>query len=669
MVQPLEQGGPRILQCHGASYEADVFSLLKHSSFVVRAFEFGLADGALDCSNSYQDGESYASRFYDLHNRRHTDASELLLFDVKSSVGERAGDQRYITPVCQRQHVAFYIGMNSADTTFVDIIPNYYQVAAALREKTTAYTDDPSGKREVAVTISRQCRLPPSAYGGIDQCNAPYRVPLALVTEAVRRIQEHACGGDSYINPWTGVEHGDWEPHLTTDTRFIRPADSSDQATAYEAVLEIIRWSRHDATSRLQIDFVGHQPSLADLKILLDGKQYYVQHKIDSTVRSENSRLNRVTLARGDRSLRRHYFTAFDRFDFLWFHFTFSTGPPTIRTVIYFIPEKELPDEWYTQQDKETDFSRFPHLAQFRVVLDGDGAWLKLIERIVADTPSPRRIGERPLRNYRQEPEEDEPQPAELAGKTPSATHGRHVSAVAMRRGHRTFFYQLMSECARKRAGLLVVLATSHPLGDFGYCRYRWTPEESLAFFQHAKPPKCCHHLPSQTELVPISYYTQHAEAGFAGPNMSAATFRRLDASFEPRLMLWDVGGPDATTLPFRCAVIPTDDYKPTEAQRTLLAEGSSRGYNPSTSAMFKSGLVASEYGVGVGGPLCFETTEQSCWSSLWSLLNRFTDLENFEHPQGCLREPHRYRYTLQHIHQRFHEQTMYGEELPDEDE
>ncbi len=68
-------------------YESDVFSVLRSSLIVMRAFKFALADRALDCSCEYDLGSTYAKRFSDLYNcdTSLAEPSELALFDVKST--------------------------------------------------------------------------------------------------------------------------------------------------------------------------------------------------------------------------------------------------------------------------------------------------------------------------------------------------------------------------------------------------------------------------------------------------------------------------------------------------------------------------------------------------------------------------------------------------------
>ena len=49
-----------LLKNRGARYEGDVFSVLRNESFVLRAYEFAVADGALDCTQAFNPESTYA---------------------------------------------------------------------------------------------------------------------------------------------------------------------------------------------------------------------------------------------------------------------------------------------------------------------------------------------------------------------------------------------------------------------------------------------------------------------------------------------------------------------------------------------------------------------------------------------------------------------------------
>lgn len=54
---------PLIFGNHGAVYEGDIFSILKQSPLIVRAFEFARADTAIHCGGTFALDTPYADRF------------------------------------------------------------------------------------------------------------------------------------------------------------------------------------------------------------------------------------------------------------------------------------------------------------------------------------------------------------------------------------------------------------------------------------------------------------------------------------------------------------------------------------------------------------------------------------------------------------------------------
>jgi hypothetical protein len=80
---------------------------------------------------------------------------------------------------------------------------------------------------------------------------------------------------------------------------------------------------------------------------------------------------------------------------------------------------------------------------------------------------------------------------------------------------------------------------------------------------------------------------------------------------------------------------------------------------NPSLSATLNTGLYAAEYSVGDGGPLAYDSEP---WGKIWELLDRFTGLEEFEHPVDHVREPSHFRHTIKDALQRLHEQYRHGQ-------
>ena len=315
-----------VLNRRGALYEGDIFSILKHSPFVVRSFEFARADGMIHCSSEFSPDTSFADRFWDVEQDFQLDprsnSRKFVLFDVKSKVSRAAGDQIYSTTVGQRRHVAFYIGICAADPSFVDVIPNYHQghtVTPSNIRTTTSLTVAAGAlnpdNRHVAVNNSRVSKLPPSTYT-LDPCGAPYRMPIGYLTEAVARIRRCALGGGVYVNPHTMVPFPEWRPATTNSNEMSKPMESAEQFTAYKATLEIYRFCK---TQPMKLDFMGLQPRVADFKLLLghqsrNRRQVFVQHKLDVRDRPRGTPLIKVAIARGQGDDFRYYFSDIERF-------------------------------------------------------------------------------------------------------------------------------------------------------------------------------------------------------------------------------------------------------------------------------------------------------------------------------------------------------------------
>jgi hypothetical protein len=173
------------------------------------------------------------------------------------------------------------------------------------------------------------------------------------------------------------------------------------------------------------------------------------------------------------------------------------------------------------------------------------------------------------------------------------------------------------------------------------------------------KPPQVTHEIYASVPIVPICYYTQQAETTFEGPSVSSSQFRRLDCCSIPRLIMWNLFGPDAQSheLP---VVIPSNDISVTARQKIVLKRNLQRASDefakptPTLSALLHCGLFASEYRPTPGGPEEYDT---SAWAPLWKLLNDFTEPATFEHPLGFVRQPADYRVPLRVLHQHLAEE------------
>jgi len=455
-----------VLSNRGALYEGDIFSILKRSLFVIRSFEFALADGAIDCSGGCSPDTSFADRFWDVDQELllNPTSKKLVLFDVKSKVSQSAGDQIYSTTVGQRHHVAFYIGICAADLSFVELFPNYHQKHSAAVTADALDTDS----RHVGVNSSRVSKLPPSTYI-LDPCNAPYRMPIRYLVEAIERVRRCVQSGEIYVNPWTKVSFPEWKPLTTGLTEMLKPSESSEHFTAYNATLEIYRFFKGQS---MKLDFVGLQPRLADFKLLAarlpnlaghhshNHSQIFVQHKLDARDRALDSKLTKVAIARGQGDDCRYYFSDIDRFDFLFYQFSFSNRPyPQPIVEFFFIPEREIPNVFYETNAIEESFE-YPHFAKYRTRMDKNGKWIRHILQIIQDNPRPRQTVPRPSRltalskipdAVPSEPELRIIRSPAAPGPTDQKTQsGRALYKDSMTRGHRQFYFNIMMECAKR---------------------------------------------------------------------------------------------------------------------------------------------------------------------------------------------------------------------------
>lgn len=327
--------------------------------------------------------------------------------------------------------------------------------------------------------------------------------------------------------------------------------------------------------------------------------------------------------------------------------------------VVYFLPERLLPDSFYTGTEKFASFDR-PEFAEHRFVMDDDDQWIVTLVQLIGQNPHPRRLAERPMRK-----EAPRQNPAAMAIPTqvqeqPKA-RGRREYRDTLVRAYRQFFDTYQSLCAQRMSGLFVVQATNHPVGELGFCRWRWTAIEKERFLSTGIPPRAAHHLPPDTEIVPICFYTQYAECTYQGPMLRAGQYRRLNSSDEPRLIVWDLGGHDTRRMAMTAAVIPSEDVSVTPAQHELLEaqlrrsnETDSRTTTPLLSSVLNTGLFAADYIPDSSGALAYSTTNSG---ALLEVLDNFLGTAPFEHPPRIQRIPRRYRTTLQQQNQRLLEQ------------
>jgi hypothetical protein len=308
------------MQNRGARFEADIFSILLQIPDILRAFEFATVDGAIDLNAPARSSTvSFAYRFWDLdeHLRNDPDTARLVPFDVKSSTSGYAEGQKYLTTVEQKRAVAFYIGICAADPSYVELIPNLSPPPTSSGlSKLSAGKDRPG--RYISSNTVRTPLLGPSAYGRLNPCNAPHRMPLSFLGEAIGRVRDCALGKGDYINPWTLCRYFDWKPQtILPSNTLLRPIESSEHFTGYLGILEIcrsVRIASYLYKLPVTFDFVDLQPRLADFKMIFDkDRQVFVQYKIDGRDRAIETPLTNVAIARGTGDTCRWYFTPYDR--------------------------------------------------------------------------------------------------------------------------------------------------------------------------------------------------------------------------------------------------------------------------------------------------------------------------------------------------------------------
>ncbi|KAG9693647.1 hypothetical protein KCU95_g3200, partial [Aureobasidium melanogenum] len=687
ILKPLE---PIFYHNRPAILEGDVFSVLRQSPYVVRSFEFGLADGAVDCSQSYDTASSFADRFWELdHSMRDpVTPHDILLFDIKGSVF----DQRLMSNVAQGKNIAFYIGVSMTDSSFVELIPNYNQDPSDEANPLVSLEIDQ--RKYLSINTDRDSKLALRTQG-LNQTNAPFRMPRYMLRDAILRVRDCARsqGQEAYVNPWTQVAFQEWVPRMTTSSRFIKPLESTANFTAYEATMDLYRIIQsQQKTTGMLLDFVGLQPRVADFKLVelsQPPRQVFVQHKLHTKLLSSKNPFSSVNVvARRTAKNPQWYFSATNRFDFFFFQFMISDDPGH-RTEFFFLPERVIPDSFFISTDTEQSFDRKDFL-RFKIHMDDDHKWVFRLQEIIGQEIQPRKPGQRPLRRLAPiagvdfeleaeagmsaEPEmesdsemhkageDDKHNPSvldttelqEIEGDWIDPTQPRALDVKALKQSHVRFFEEVMQQCAMRLEGLLVVLSSDHPCGDFAFCRYKWTDVERETYLTHGRTPRAAHHLHAIAPMVPIYLYSRHAGCSFEGPNLKPAVFRRLNACAVPSIMAWDLVGPDSlqSTPPI---LIPSEDMGITERQYQVFAKesevkfGDHIGYTPSLSALLNSGRFAAEYSVAKVGPLVYG---HNVWGEVWRVLNAFAGVDEFEHPAGMKRQPSVYRQPLRALHQ-----------------
>jgi hypothetical protein len=332
---------------------------------------------------------------------------------------------------------------------------------------------------------------------------------------------------------------------------------------------------------------------------------------------------------------------------------------------MYCIPERHIPDHFYTTNDIETSFE-VPAFRPFRVPMDKDGRWMGRVFEIMNGEPQPRKPGNRPQRDVKlntatslviRKALNDMPKEVQLR---------RDV----LSRFHQRFFYTIMARCAARSSGLLLVLAPKHPMGDFAYCPYRWIPEEQEAFRTSLKPPRTLHELPAATPVVLMYAYAKDSEVGSRGPFLTSPQFRRVNSSRSHRLLIFDPLGPESSSLSSfgPLYVVPSEDISPTPSQLDIHLGNLKKDKRyqftarvPLLSQLLHTGRAISDYVISSCGPLLYSDNEAEGWRQVWELLDRFAGVEPFEYPALITRQPAEYHATIHLLHQRLAEEFNRG--------
>jgi len=156
---------------------------------------------------------------------------------------------------------------------------------------------------------------------------------------------------------------------------------------------------------------------------------------------------------------------------------------------------------------------------------------------------------------------------------------------------------------------------------------------------------------------------------------ISSPQFRRLNSLLLLRIGVWDLSSSDAVNQPLSLIVVPTDDLRPTEAQRQIFKAGLSKFIRPgqitktgktrpgmsnnrtlTLQALLATRKMPVDYSVALDGPLSYDRRGYDA-ARLYKLLDKFLVLGSFEHPVGILRVSSRYRQTVRDTHRCLYQQ------------
>lgn len=219
-----------------------------------------------------------------------------------------------------------------------------------------------------------------------------------------------------------------------------------------------------------------------------------------------------------------------------------------------------------------------------------------------------------------------------------------------------------MSHCAERLSGLLFVLPTGHPEGDFGFCQYRWSERERDRYQAHREPPRTLKDLPASTPHIRIYALANDTPGTSRGPRISSPQFKRINSCKTARLIIVDILQPEGLDIQGPLYVIPSDDLSAMDEhldlhRRNLANRGRRMGRRdrvPIAQRYLHSGLAISDYVVGGVGPLLFGDRDgYERWADLWRLLDQFSGVETFKYPTSIARNPTDFHSTIREMHQR----------------
>jgi hypothetical protein len=318
MSNPLQVLEVMYFRDQGLLLEGDIFQSLRASPHVLRAWEFALADGAIDITREWPTSMNGAEKLWQLFSfgAPGPRQSDLILFDAKSSsTVDDKGHRSFYTTRAQRDRVAFYLCMSASDPRWVDLIPNYQQDPTALEcDEGDWHGDSADEANHAQIHVWRDSRLHDDAHGSLDVCTTPYRMPVSKLPEIIASIRSCATGDGNteFVNPWTGVVYRGWHPLTTRRVSFLKPAETHPQFTSFEEVWNVFTTMREKEI--MGFDMVSLQPMLADFKLITvttDGNlfQSTVQAKSEGKERVASNKLTNVAVVRQGR----YYFDARDR--------------------------------------------------------------------------------------------------------------------------------------------------------------------------------------------------------------------------------------------------------------------------------------------------------------------------------------------------------------------